>query len=424
MPNPPQYNVGEHNWVCNNGISILPGNQGLTITASREGDYLNGVSTEDIVHIQNYILGQPPLTQTPYNPFRIIAADVNLSGTVSILDVILIRSVILGNPPAWASGSYRFIPRFYFIGPSSGFCQSFYANPFTAVFNPGNIGYPQYSNGVIAFSTNLSNPLLPWFDFWSVKMGNFTGNTDDLISDPHVEMRAQTTIFSRAGTSEHTLSAHPRITIGSKDLNDLGGIQLGIELPSTVKSIRLTSIQLPDFNEDNYSIKQRADGSYELRVSWAKWDQQWKPYIDTRDGFTEFFTLDLEMSTNQEKLTDLISLSPSVLASELYSSEGEILDRAFMISHDKNNQTNGGAITATSTVFAGQLMVKISGINPGNLSAELTDMRGVSVLKRSAQVDSFSRDTEISLPVSSLPKGLYILRLVNGGQSRSIKVVL
>ncbi len=130
------------------------------------------------------------------------------------------------------------------------------------------------------------------------------------------------------------------------------------------------------------------------------------------------------MSTNQEKLTDLISLSPSVLASELYSSEGEILDRAFMISHDKNNQTNGGAITATSTVFAGQLMVKISGINPGNLSAELTDMRGVSVLKRSAQVDSFSRDTEISLPVSSLPKGLYILRLVNGGQSRSIKVVL
>jgi len=164
LPNPPQYNVGEHNWVCNNGISILPGNQGLTITASREGDYLNGVSTEDIVHIQNYILGQPPLTQTPYNPFRIIAADVNLSGTVSILDVILIRSVILGNPPAWASGSYRFIPRFYFIGPSSGFCQSFYANPFTAVFNPGNIGYPQYSNGVIAFSTNLSNPLLPWFD--------------------------------------------------------------------------------------------------------------------------------------------------------------------------------------------------------------------------------------------------------------------
>jgi hypothetical protein len=53
----------------------------------------NGITTLDIVQVQRHILN----TQLLSSPYRIIAADVNSSGSVTTLDIVLMRALILRN---------------------------------------------------------------------------------------------------------------------------------------------------------------------------------------------------------------------------------------------------------------------------------------------------------------------------------------
>jgi len=63
------------------------------ISSSKSSDYLDGVSTLDLVLIQNHILGINVLS----SPYKIIAADANNSQSVTGSDVIQLRKLILGD---------------------------------------------------------------------------------------------------------------------------------------------------------------------------------------------------------------------------------------------------------------------------------------------------------------------------------------
>ncbi|MBT8234381.1 MAG: T9SS type A sorting domain-containing protein, partial [Bacteroidia bacterium] len=62
------------------------------VSGTKTDDYLNGVSTLDLVLIQRHILGQTKLD----SPYKMIAADVNKDNQVSSLDLIELRKLILG----------------------------------------------------------------------------------------------------------------------------------------------------------------------------------------------------------------------------------------------------------------------------------------------------------------------------------------
>lgn len=62
------------------------------ITPARNDNHLNGVSTLDIVLIQKHILG----TEVLQSPYAKIAADVNNDCTVTGLDIVQVRKLILG----------------------------------------------------------------------------------------------------------------------------------------------------------------------------------------------------------------------------------------------------------------------------------------------------------------------------------------
>ncbi|MEQ8703111.1 MAG: T9SS type A sorting domain-containing protein [Phaeodactylibacter sp.] len=86
----------------------LEPNYDYTVTPFLDGDDQNGLTTYDVVLISRHILGIDHLD----SPYQLIAADVNGSGSVSTLDMILLRQVILSilveipNGPSW-----RFIPK-------------------------------------------------------------------------------------------------------------------------------------------------------------------------------------------------------------------------------------------------------------------------------------------------------------------------
>jgi hypothetical protein len=119
-----------------------------TVDPDRNDDHKNGVSTQDVVLIQKHILGQAALN----TPYKMIAADVNNSGTITAADLAEIRKLILGiNSEFGKVRSWTFIPSEYvFADPN---------NPFGA---PRKATVYLDSNRIV--------------DFIGVKMGDVNGN--------------------------------------------------------------------------------------------------------------------------------------------------------------------------------------------------------------------------------------------------------
>ena len=72
----------------------------------RNDDPVNGVSTLDVVLIQDYILG----LQSIDDPYDLIAADVNNDGNITALDIVEIRKLLLGQIDGFSNNkSWRFV---------------------------------------------------------------------------------------------------------------------------------------------------------------------------------------------------------------------------------------------------------------------------------------------------------------------------
>jgi hypothetical protein len=84
----------------------MPDGADYTIRPFLDKDHLNGVSTYDLVLINQHILGVKEFS----SPYQYIAADVNLSGTITAFDIVQIRQLILNIIPRFPNNtSWRFI---------------------------------------------------------------------------------------------------------------------------------------------------------------------------------------------------------------------------------------------------------------------------------------------------------------------------
>ena len=76
------------------------------VRGEKNDDYLNGVSTLDLIMIQRHILG----IETLDSPYKMIAADINNDNTISAVDLIELRKLVLGIYTELPNnGSWKFI---------------------------------------------------------------------------------------------------------------------------------------------------------------------------------------------------------------------------------------------------------------------------------------------------------------------------
>lgn len=80
-----------------------------TLEIDRTDDLLNGLSTFDMVQMMQTILALPVFEV----PVQNLAADIDLSGSVSVRDVWLLRQVILGFTTTLDTPIWRFVPTDY-----------------------------------------------------------------------------------------------------------------------------------------------------------------------------------------------------------------------------------------------------------------------------------------------------------------------
>jgi len=96
-------------------------NTNYTIIPVKNDSHLIGVTTLDIAFISRHILNLEPLKC----PWQLLAADANCSGTITMLDVIALRRVILGILDTLPCGSWKFSPPNATAG--NGVCANFQA---------------------------------------------------------------------------------------------------------------------------------------------------------------------------------------------------------------------------------------------------------------------------------------------------------
>ena len=135
------------------------------------GGPLNGVTSYDLVLLSKHILGIEILD----SPFKLIAADVNYSGSVTSFDIVTTRKIILGitlNFPE--NRSWRYVPNLY-LGNQSFHNQFYSGNPFSAkMLDPfgGNTVEREYKCPPDPLNPNNPPPPIPnnctWMDHVSV----------------------------------------------------------------------------------------------------------------------------------------------------------------------------------------------------------------------------------------------------------------
>jgi hypothetical protein len=147
----------EKNQVANaNGIYSFQDLQNgfdYTIKPFLDKDHLNGVSTYDLILITKHILGLRPLE----SPYQLIAADINRSGSISTLDLIQLRKLILNVADRFPNNtSWRFVrDGFNFPNP---------LNPWTTVI-------PEIANINNLNANSFRN-------FVGIKIGDVSGNVN------------------------------------------------------------------------------------------------------------------------------------------------------------------------------------------------------------------------------------------------------
>jgi hypothetical protein len=160
--------------------------QNVPVTPYKNDHPLNGVSTFDLVLISKHLLGIEPLN----SPYKIIAADANKSNSVTSIDIIELRRLILGIYDSLPNNtSWRFVDKYY-VFPNP-------VNPFEATFSETSFfsDVPnQHNNDLIA-----------------VKVGDVNGNA--ITSGSANASEARTTHTLLLSTENRAIKAGETFTL-------------------------------------------------------------------------------------------------------------------------------------------------------------------------------------------------------------------
>ncbi|WP_353482190.1 GEVED domain-containing protein [Haliscomenobacter sp.] len=275
--------------TANSGVFAFNGlskGADFSLSAQLDKDHINGVSTFDLVVIQKHILGVKLID----NPYRQIAADVNNSKSITTLDMIQIRKLILQ-----VDDKFKSVPSWKFVDAAYRFPNA--SNPFGAE-------YPEVIN-----VNNLNGNVKA--DFVAIKMGDVNGNASTVNGIAAAEIRSNRHLLLTAEEQAMKVDGSYEVTIRAKDLPNIQGYQFTLTYAQNL--VELEGIEYGVAKADNFGIfkdKGAITTSWNLNsgVSAA--------------GNEVLFTLKLKAKANT-KLSEVLNISSRLTPAEAYDKENE-----------------------------------------------------------------------------------------------------
>ena len=183
-------------------ISDLFPEDNITLTPSKNTNHRNGISGFDVVLMSKHIL-EIELLDTPY---KIIAADINRSGSVTTFDMVELRKLILFIDTEFQNNtSWRFVKKdFDFPTP---------ANPFATAF-PESI------------STSSLGATAEDYDFTAIKIGDVNCSADnELLAPPPCQDQLQLLIEEKSPTANEIFN----VAVRAKNFDNIAAYQFALQ---------------------------------------------------------------------------------------------------------------------------------------------------------------------------------------------------
>jgi Secretion system C-terminal sorting domain/Dockerin type I domain len=391
-------------------------------------EWINGVSTWDVVLINRHILQTQLLT----SGYRQIAADVNRSGTITAFDLVDIKRLILGIPfnPAMSdesrfnirTGPWLFVPEYIPL------LNNFHVNPFTLDVNGDNtidnfinyispVGAAPFINTpyTILNGTNGVN------GFDGTKAGDVSGNSNPNLTgeDCNQFMAMLPPPSVSAGTDEII-----QIEILANQFTDIEAFQMGFKVSyEHFELISIDNKNLTGFSQFNNTGTTYLDQN-KLSVLWYH-EQGLKT---TLSNGTPLFSITLKAKQPITSFNNIFYLHNDVLPSALYNSNGCIenvvlaASAAIQQRSTTSEPVDFNRVDVYPNPFSDNLIVGLSSIEKGSGIIEVTDLVGRMI---DQQEITFSDGYErINLLNSQhYPKGLLFIRVRTNQHDFSTRIM-
>ena len=253
-----------------------PVNYDYKLTASKEDSYMNGVSTLDLVLIQQHILG---ITQLD-SPYKVIAADANADQKVSGTDLVELRKLILG-----IDNELSNVDSWVFVDKAQ-------------TFNSTNIPWPYMDQIEIS---NLSKDMYGE-DFVGVKVGDVNGNAA-ANSAMSTEVRSSGTLKLNIADAQLSANEIVEVKVTADNFSEVYGYQFTMN-HAGLSIVGVASGAL-DVSMDNIGVNDNM-----LTMSWN----------NTEGVSTSDVLFTLEFRANEDvQLANSISLNDRITLVEAYT---------------------------------------------------------------------------------------------------------
>lgn len=269
-----------------------PTNNDYEIQPNRNNDPLNGVTTYDLILLGQHLLD----IQSLNSPYQMIAADVNKSGTISSLDMIALRRLILLIDEEFNNNtSWRFVDAAYeFTDTSNPFAQTF---PETATVN------------------DLVNEMAS--DFIAVKVGDLNNSAQpNQLASGDTRSKDADLIFQledQLVDAGETFS----VSFNATDFDEILGYQFTLKYNADQVNFEdMEPYELRSLNADNFGV--RVDEGI-ITTSWNR-----ETPLSLTKGSTAF-TLTFT-AKEPVRISEVISLHDAYTPAEAYNAADGLMD--------------------------------------------------------------------------------------------------
>ncbi|NNE25220.1 MAG: DUF11 domain-containing protein, partial [Saprospiraceae bacterium] len=261
----------------------MPFGGSYEVVPVKDVDPMNGVSTLDLIYIQRHILGIERLD----SPYKIIAADIDNSGSITTTDLLELRKLILGHYTDFPDNtSWRMVDADYtFVDPY---------NPF---LNDIKEDYE-----ITTFDSSME------INFIGVKIGDVNNSVVANAQDNVIEGRS-------AGRFEFVLAEQKikkgeitAIQFNANNLSSIDGYQYTLELDMDKAEILSFRPIDPSVSFQNVNINQLEEGI--IHMSWHK-------LAPMQEGEISLFEIEVQAKTDVW-LSELTQIAKTGIPAQAY----------------------------------------------------------------------------------------------------------
>lgn len=363
----------------------MPNGGVYTVVPEKNNDYLNGVSTLDLVIIQRHILGIEKLV----SPYKSIAADVNKDGKITATDLVELRKLILGSIDYLPNnGSWRFVDKAY---------------RFINTINPQGEAFPETYH-IDALNSDMKT------DFVAVKVGDVNGNATANSLMQNTEGRIASSLALATENVEFVSGQTVTVPVKVSEMNVVTGVQFTVEFDNDLLS--LTGVDPSGFNmnDNNFGFTNVHNGV--LTFSWNSAN-----YTQFNSNAT-LFNLTF-VARDNGNIAQAMNINSTVTKAEAYNEDAKVMPISWRV-----NSTTSGFVLHQNMPNPFKETTNVNFELPEAMAATVTIYDVTGKVITSTSLDGVKGSNNVTFDRNDLRAGVMYYTLQAGSFKATKKMVV